>query len=784
MYHKRQAEAQAEAESLLEGLGPRFENWAGLLPVPIDADLLPSVIPNYRPPFRLMPHGTSPRMSNTEITNLRRLARPIAPHFVLGRNRGHQGLAAAMVKIWEKSEVVKIAVKRRVQNTNNLIMSEELKQLTGGILLSRDKFFITFYRGKDFVPEGVASALAEREASVRTLQELEEKARNERSIPVEWTPYTQPSVAVIGKEKQTPKPSWMDTMDVEEQKRLKVEVVKLQRLALASQLEKKLSITYKKKRKAEAELKKVDAFSNPIDRPVDVETITEEERFMFRKLGLKMKAYLLIGRRGVFDGVVENMHLHWKHRELVKVVVKEVDMMEVQDIARTLEYESGGILVAIVATRKGQAIIMYRGKNYQRPLELRPRNLLTKRKALKRSLELQRHESLSRNIKTLEDQINNIQAELKKLNGFDGAPKSSSNEDSDDPQDLSVTSIKDLNAVSSEKAVNIPGEGKYEELTVVKDTESVPYEEESNPDDLSEKIEQLEMLVRSGPIYRAKPLSNLERLQLRKEALSSGKAPPFFVGQNNGLEGLARGIRIYFLHNHLAKVVVKGRSKDMSMEALIHELEELTGGVFVANEGAKIIMYRGWPAGHKIPHVESLKNITPELLRALEIEEFWEGYMEKSSMFEAETGETDSDFEEANEWTSAVLPGGNDENESEQMAIWEDINEGSDEDSSWEEDDDHDSESRNYNPGQLDMHHDSEEIYGTDNEDEVGINTDEDDRWDVVGDQYEDDSEEGEDDDLKSDEEYSWDVEHEWNHEEDKTTSADQSLTKEPAQSW
>lgn len=32
-----------------------------------------------------------------------------------------------MVKLWEKSEIVKIAVKKRVQNTNNLIMSDDLK---------------------------------------------------------------------------------------------------------------------------------------------------------------------------------------------------------------------------------------------------------------------------------------------------------------------------------------------------------------------------------------------------------------------------------------------------------------------------------------------------------------------------------------------------------------------------------------------------------------------------------------------------------------------------------
>jgi RNA-binding protein YhbY len=91
----------------------------------------------------------------------------------------------------------------------------------------------------------------------------------------------------------------------------------------------------------------------------------------------------------VFDGVVENMHLHWKHRELVKIIIKG-SLGEVEKTAKMLEIESGGILVDIVTTSKGQAIIMYRGKNYQRPSELRPRHLLTKRQALKRSLELQR----------------------------------------------------------------------------------------------------------------------------------------------------------------------------------------------------------------------------------------------------------------------------------------------------------------------------------------------------------------------------------------------------------
>lgn len=89
------------------------------------------------------------------------------------------------------------------------------------------------------------------------------------------------------------------------------------------------------------------------------------------------------------------MHLHWKHRELVKLITKQKTLAFVEDTARLLEFESGGILVSIESVPKGYALIYYRGKNYRRPISLRPRNLLTKAKALKRSVAVQRHEVTS-----------------------------------------------------------------------------------------------------------------------------------------------------------------------------------------------------------------------------------------------------------------------------------------------------------------------------------------------------------------------------------------------------
>jgi len=48
-------------------------------------------------------------------------------HSVSGRNRNLQGLAAAMLKLWEKCEIAKIAIKRGVQNTSSELMADELK---------------------------------------------------------------------------------------------------------------------------------------------------------------------------------------------------------------------------------------------------------------------------------------------------------------------------------------------------------------------------------------------------------------------------------------------------------------------------------------------------------------------------------------------------------------------------------------------------------------------------------------------------------------------------------
>lgn len=96
------------------------------------------------------------------------------------------------------------------------------------------------------------------------------------------------------------------------------------------------------------------------------------------------------GRRGIFDGVLEGLHQHWKHREVAKVITMHRLLSRVIYTAQFMERESGGILVSVDKLKEGYAIIIYRGKNYSRPKEKIAKNLLTKRKALQRSLEMQR----------------------------------------------------------------------------------------------------------------------------------------------------------------------------------------------------------------------------------------------------------------------------------------------------------------------------------------------------------------------------------------------------------
>lgn len=102
--------------------------------------------------------------------------------------------------------------------------------------------------------------------------------------------------------------------------------------------------------------------------------LTGEERFYIKKMAQKRSNYVPIGRRGVFGGVILNMHLHWKKHETVKVICKSGQIQEYADeIARL----SGGIPIQIIAD---DTIVFYRGRDYVQPEIMSPIDTLSKKK--------------------------------------------------------------------------------------------------------------------------------------------------------------------------------------------------------------------------------------------------------------------------------------------------------------------------------------------------------------------------------------------------------------------
>lgn len=386
---------EREGDRLLDGLGPRFVDWWYPKPLPVDGDLLPEVVPGFKPPFRLCPPRVRPQLTDDELSYLRNLARPLPVHFVLGRNSKLQGLAVAILKLWEKSVFAKIAVKWGIPNTNNELMASELKHLTGGVLLLRNKFFIVLYRGKDFLPSNVANVVFEREKELQKWQLHEEGARLKAAGIHDLNDEASTDKSIIGtfSEFQHIQTICRNVNHINSEAEIKLEAEKE---ALEKEIRKhehKLAILKLKIEKAERDLGKLNSACSPSEQEPDQELITEEERECFRKIGLKMNRVLELGRRGVFDGVIAGLHQHWKHRELVKVISMQKTFLQVLYTARMLENESGGILVCIEKLKNGHAIIIYRGKNYKRPINF-GENLLDKKKALKRSLEMQRLGSL------------------------------------------------------------------------------------------------------------------------------------------------------------------------------------------------------------------------------------------------------------------------------------------------------------------------------------------------------------------------------------------------------
>ncbi|CAI8619850.1 unnamed protein product [Vicia faba] len=393
--HDNMTPEEVEFNRMLDAFGPRFVDWWGTGILPVDADLLPPIVPGYTTPLRLLPTKIRPRLTNDEHTKMLKLAKALPCHFALGRNRNLQGLACAILKLWEKSLVAKIAVKLGVQNTNNELMALELKKLTGGTLLLRNKYYIVIYRGKDFVPANVAAILSERQQLKKQVQDVQKKVQH-RAVDITGEDETNAQAGMLSEFNEAQAFRGREISPVECEKIMK-EADEASNVRLMKKMERNLVVIHEeadaKKSRAEKLLTKIDESMIPAGPDNRRETITDEERAMFRVVGLKLKVYIQLGTRGVIDGVIKNMHLHWRHRELVKLITREKTLAFVEEIAGLLEYKSGGILVSIDRLPKGFSLIYYRGKSYRSLITLQHRNLLMKAKTLQRSTSMQRHES-------------------------------------------------------------------------------------------------------------------------------------------------------------------------------------------------------------------------------------------------------------------------------------------------------------------------------------------------------------------------------------------------------
>ncbi|XP_048333325.2 CRM-domain containing factor CFM9, mitochondrial [Ziziphus jujuba] len=137
----------------------------------------------------------------------------------------------------------------------------------------------------------------------------------------------------------------------------------------------------------------------PVVEPVQ---LTGEERFYIKKMAQKKSNYVPVGRRGIFGGLILNMHMHWKKHETVKVICNSSKPGQLHEYAQEIARLSGGIPIHVIGD---DTIIFYRGKNYVQPEIMSPIDTLSKKKALEKSKYEQSLESVQRFIAIAEKEL-------------------------------------------------------------------------------------------------------------------------------------------------------------------------------------------------------------------------------------------------------------------------------------------------------------------------------------------------------------------------------------------
>ncbi|PUZ47783.1 hypothetical protein GQ55_7G193800 [Panicum hallii var. hallii] len=238
----------------------------------------------------------------------------------------------------------------------------------------------------------------------------------------------------------------------------------IQRMTAEEKILYKLKLARKKEERLVAALKKIEP-DDPSEPTHDPEVLTPEEHFYFLKMGQKCKNYVPVGRRGIYQGVILNMHLHWKKHQTLQVIVKTFTPDEVKEIAAELARLSGGIVLDI---QDGNTIIMYRGKNYVQPPPeiMSPKVTLPRKKALDKSKYKEKLRSVRRYIPRLEQELEDLHAQMK----LAGEHKGESVEGSKRLEDES-SEVEDVSASESMSF------SESEDLSDIFETESEEQEE-------------------------------------------------------------------------------------------------------------------------------------------------------------------------------------------------------------------------------------------------------------------------------------------------------------------
>ncbi|XVF21269.1 hypothetical protein REPUB_Repub12eG0075700 [Reevesia pubescens] len=293
-----------------------------------------------------------------------------------------------------------------------------------------------------------------------------------------------------------------------------------ERMTAEEKILNKLRKAQKKEERYVTALKKIEPAESS-EATHDPEILTPEEHFFFLKMGLKCKNYVPVGRRGIYQGVILNMHLHWKKHQTLKVVVKTFSPEEVKEIAAELARLTGGIVLDI---HEDDTIIMYRGKNYSQPPTeiMSPRVTLSRKKALDKSKYRDGLRAVRKYIPKLEQDLELLRAQA------ENRPDPMQHEQNTENYNVDSWKISNMQFECSNKLKEILDEGKErsdnesttdslmdsdtEDLSDIFETESdteteeredrplyldefdkFPVENDGEPEDFEEHLRQISM---------------------------------------------------------------------------------------------------------------------------------------------------------------------------------------------------------------------------------------------------------------------------------------------------